>query len=171
MPEDRIQVWKEFQNVRVEASIDDLYDRNYYIRYPTSWPDVADSAQVLIDNKIDWGIMQTISIMNIFYLPRMYEWAGSRGVEVSHNYVYEPYHFSPRAMPQKLRKRLKEILLPEIPGHQHGDLKGVLDDSHPEAWDDFLVATREMDQVRGQNFRHMFPEFCELLDELEIEKP
>lgn len=74
-------------------------------------------------------------------------------------------------MPKKLRDCIRAWLMPLIPEHQHGDLLGVLDDSHPEAWDDFLTATRDMDRVRGQSFQETFPDFCDLLDQLEIEKP
>jgi MoaA/NifB/PqqE/SkfB family radical SAM enzyme len=38
--EDIIELWRKFDNVKISCSIDDLGDRNEYIRYPTKWDDV-----------------------------------------------------------------------------------------------------------------------------------
>ena len=170
VPENKIQVWKEFRNVRIEASIDDLEHRNHYIRYPTKWEDVLKSIDVLQRNKIDWGIMQTISAMNIYYLPEFQEWANQLGVNVSLNFVYDPYYLAPAALPFMVKEKIYQRLKESMPPRYLNDIQGVLK-PYIEHMREFCIFTREMDEIRGQSFRETFPELTLILEESGAEIP
>jgi len=162
MPEDKIQVWKEFKNIRVEASIDDLEDRNHYIRYPTQWKDVLKSIDTLQRNKINWGIIQTVSAMNIYYLPEFQEWANTIGVNVSLNFVYDPFYLAPSALPLTVKEKIYQRLKETMPKRYMSNIFGVLN-PHLDYTEEFCIFTREMDEIRGQSFTETFPEVAAIL--------
>ena len=39
LPDKTFDIWKQFGKIQVSASIDDLAERNYYIRHPSDWGD------------------------------------------------------------------------------------------------------------------------------------
>jgi organic radical activating enzyme len=168
MPEDKIQVWKEFRKTRIEASIDDLEDRNHYIRYPTKWEDVLKSIDTLQRNKIDWGIMQTVSAMNIYYLPEFQTWANSLGANVSLNFVFDPYYLSPAALPLTIKEEIYKKLEANMPERYMDDIFGVLK-PYLDYTEEFCIFTKEMDEIRGQSFKKTFPEVAAMLNCLKIE--
>jgi len=170
VPEDKIQVWKEFRNVRIEASIDDLEHRNHYIRYPTKWEDVLKSIDVLQRNKIEWGIIQTVSAMNIYYLPEFQTWANTFGVNVGLNFVFDPYYLAPAALPFMVKEKIYQRLKETMPERYMSDIQGVLK-PYIEHMREFCIFTREMDEIRGQNFRETFPELTLILEESAAEIP
>jgi MoaA/NifB/PqqE/SkfB family radical SAM enzyme len=163
MPEDQIQIWKEFRSIRVQASIDDLEDRNHYIRYPTEWTDVLESIDILKRNEISWGIIQTISVMNIYHLPEFLKWATSMGADVVHNFVFNPYYLSPAALSAATKEKIYTRLEKEMPEEYMGNIAGVLKAFENSATEEFRVFTKEMDEIRGQSFKKTFPELNELL--------
>jgi len=174
MPENEIQVWKEFKDVRISASIDDLSTRNFYIRWPTEWNRILSSIQTLKENGISWDIMQTISIMNIFYLPEFYKWANQFGVNHSYNYVNEPEHLNPRYIPESVKSRILDRLNGSIDPRKYIEIKNLLadnSDSEGKHWAEFCRFTREMDKLRGQSFKLIFPGFYQVLLECGVETP
>ena len=51
VPPYAFDLWKKFDKVQISCSIDDLTDRNYYIRYPTKWIDVENNLNKLLQLK------------------------------------------------------------------------------------------------------------------------
>lgn len=74
--DDIIDLWKQFQKVKVGFSIDDIADRNYYIRYPSDWQTIVTNLHKL-DNtpdNIHVSIATAIQILNIKTLPDFAKW-------------------------------------------------------------------------------------------------
>ena len=59
-----IDLWRKFDNVKVSCSIDDLGDRNYYIRYPSDWDTVIKNFKRLKEENFELDVTQTVSWMN-----------------------------------------------------------------------------------------------------------
>ena len=60
------------------VSIDDIENRNYYIRYPTQWRTVTKTLEwirklCMFNDNISYNIMQTVSTYNIYYLKEFQE--------------------------------------------------------------------------------------------------
>ncbi|MCY4523801.1 MAG: twitch domain-containing radical SAM protein, partial [Halobacteriovoraceae bacterium] len=79
--------WKQFKSVMLFVSLDDLRERNYYIRYPCSWKLIEENLDI-IDNKtpenVNSMIMCTVQAMNIFYLPEFISWLSSKKYKKIH---------------------------------------------------------------------------------------
>ena len=176
---DKIEMWKEFKAVRIEASIDDLEHRNHYIRYPTQWEDVLSSIEKLNEHNIDWGIMQTITPMNVFYLSEFRDWAAEYEAWISYNFVKDPDYLDIHYMPQKLKwaildKMVKEVKHPSA----YAALTSVVNlywetekEDLPNYWNKFCEFNQALDTLRGESFQETFPEFCSMLEDLDLEIP
>jgi hypothetical protein len=142
IPDQAIDIWKQFKETRISASIDDLGDRNHFIRYPTKWSDVEESlAKVLAVPELTVRITRTLSAYNDLYTPDFIHWASKLGVPVDHNPVYDPDFLSPQILPGT---------------DTYDALK----------WEHFCRYNDELDKIRGQNWRETFPEIvahCENL--------
>lgn len=171
-PEKIFEYWKHFKEVEIRASIDDLNERNYYIRYPTTWTKVMDSLHVLRKNKIKFNIVQTVSVLNFFYLDDFLEWANSENINFGHNFVRDPLYLRPDAIPLQARKKILARLSERLPNKLFKPLLQLWGHSnYPERWQQFILFTQELDRSRKQQFRTVFPEFCSFLESESIQLP
>lgn len=166
IPDRAIEIWKSFKHVQVNASVDDLAERNRYIRYPADWNVVEASLDKLRDNRIGVAVLQTVSAMNLFYLDEYNAWAYRRGFQVIHNFVFDPPYLSPNALPEKVRRAILEKLAKKLPASQMGPLNSLfLGPDQPELWSQFKSYTRKLDELRGESFEKTFPELADFLKE------
>ena len=76
LTDDIIELWKKFKKVKFAISIDDIEDRNYYIRYPSNWSAIEKVLHTL-DNtpdNIHVSIATAIQLLNIKTLPKLAKW-------------------------------------------------------------------------------------------------
>ena len=74
--DDIIDLWKHFKKVKVGFSIDDIGDRNYYIRYPSDWDTIVTNLHKL-DNtpdNIHVSIATAIQILNVKTITELAKW-------------------------------------------------------------------------------------------------
>lgn len=162
-------LWKEFGRVHILASIDDLNDRNYYIRYPTNWNKVVEFIDLLNEKNVEWIALQTISAMNFYYLDEFNDWVESKGTHVGHNYVSDPSFLGPLAIPLKARLAILDRFEKTLPTHLYENLRNWYGgDDHPELWKQFLTYTKELDKMRNENFEKTFHQFYQFLTELKV---
>jgi len=75
---DLVDMWKNFKNIELMASLDDYGSRYNYMRKGGDWNKVVENFQRLKDarlfdnSNIRWGIHPTISFWNIYYLPEFH---------------------------------------------------------------------------------------------------
>ena len=192
MTEEIIEIWKQFDYVEVGFSIDDVEDRNEYIRHPTKWADVTKSVNMLKKarkdlpfhqkKKFKFSVTQTVSWMNYFYLVDMLEWAADNELQVHHNFVTQPDYYSVNVLPQELRKLVTEEMRNYF--EKDGPLEAI--DSGEREWaihtlinqlvsyesaptdidslKKALEHNEELDKLRNENFRMTFPELSYELD-------
>ncbi len=68
-------IWNEFKSVHLHFSIDAYGELNEYIRKNTKWTDVEKNVRLMIDHpKTHCEVHTTIQVLNIFNLPKLYEW-------------------------------------------------------------------------------------------------
>jgi sulfatase maturation enzyme AslB (radical SAM superfamily) len=156
-----IDLWKKFDHVKVSCSIDDLGDRNHYIRYPTKWNDVEKNFLRLKKEGFEIDVTQTVSWMNYSTLGDFYNFFHrEHGVWVHHNYVYDPDILSPAVLPKAMRDAI------------HNKFSNVFDDwkmqefkkmfggpDNPAKWEKAKEYTRNLDEIREQNILDFLPEF------------
>ena len=154
-----IDLWKKFDHVKISCSIDDLGDRNHYIRYPTKWNYVEKNFLRLKSEGFEMDITQTVSWMNYSTLGDFYTAFNKKyGIFVHHNYVYDPDILSPAVLPKEMRDEI------------HKRFEGVFDEwklkelqtmfggpDKPKKWEQAKEYTRNLDDIRNQDIENFLP--------------
>lgn len=158
------ELWPQFKKVTIMLSIDDLEDRNHYVRYPANWSDIMSFIDKLNEHEIYWFVLQTVSAMNLYYVAEMYEWAKEQGTFVAHNFVYDPPHLSINAIPEEKRLQIIEKLDNTLPKdvlkkfEQHSNIASIGN------YEQFVQYTQLLDRMRDQSFAKVMSEYAEFLE-------
>lgn len=169
MNEEIIEIWKKFDHVKISCSIDDLGERNEYIRYPTKWETVINNLERLKKEKFKLDITQTVSLMNYSNLDNFYDFFNNKfGIFVSHNYVYDPEFLSPAVLPKKVRDQIHNKISKVLPKDKMTELLNMFDGpDQDEKWKKAIQYLRALDKIRKQNIENYLTEFQEILNEKE----
>jgi len=165
IPDNLVELWKSFKQVTVNASIDDLYERNYYIRYPTQWDETITSIEKL--NKVEnvyWHVTQTVSILNIDNLHNFTNWLkNTYGKVPHHNYVLYPDYLSIAALSDDYKQKLIEFYKDKLEDYQRNELVAKLtiqyDPKLAAKAKEFVVA---VDRARNLNYKDYLPHLDEI---------
>ncbi len=106
IPDDFIDIWKKFKNVRLHLSIDDLFERNEYIRYGSNWETVFDNFLKIIKYKDVFRIeiCQTISALNVYNIDNFKNFFNEYDIIFAHNYVHHPSFLHVSVIPENMKK-------------------------------------------------------------------
>jgi hypothetical protein len=161
-----VELWQQFKETRICASIDDIGRRNHYIRYPTMWNDVKDNLQKLLDTPLTVRITQTVSAYNFAYLDEFLDWAPC---PVDMNFVYDPDYLSPAVLPPEVRKKIIARYRNSrwSNSDNFANLRSMYDnnDWDPVKWQQFIEYNDQLDQQRPPlTWRNMFPELVDLIN-------
>lgn len=159
LPSFAIPLWQEFKYVKVGASIDDMYQRNSYLRSSVDWNTVVTNLRRVRDAGFEAEITQTVSAYNLFYLDELWNFGVQENVHVDHNFVYDPEFLSVAALPTNLRDSALHKLKSSLPHdiYERVALKTRGPD-RPELWSKFLSYTQALDKMRRESFAQLFPE-------------
>ena len=161
MNEKVIELWRKFDNVKISCSIDDLGDRNHYIRYPTKWNDVEKNIMRLKKEEFDIDITQTVSWMNYSTLGDFYTAFNKKyGIFIHHNYVYDPDILSPAVLPKEMRDNIHKKFDNIFDKWKLNELKKMFSGPDmPEKWEQAKEYTRNLDEIRKQDIEDYLIEF------------
>lgn len=166
VPDELVALWKQFKKISVSASIDDLDQRNSYIRSGSDWQTTLANLQKLRNyDFIDLSIVQTISTYSALYLPEFYDYFSNQlGLHVHLNWCYDPGYLSPWTLPESLKKKIIEDCTPVMrPWDLHNITQTLSKPSDPVAVERFLQYTKWLDSSRNEKFEEVFPELAAAL--------
>lgn len=172
LPDTAIKIWSKFKKVRISCSIDDVFARNHYIRYPSSVEAVERNFVTLLheQSKHNWlevSITQTISAYNYYYLDEFYLHYVKQNnhLYIHYNFVSDPAYFSPAVLPLQLRKDINNRLARSIPHHLVSQCIKRFGSVEQDVanYEKFIAVTEELDKIRGTSFKDTFPELCQHL--------
>ena len=152
-PDHLIDHWKHFDHVDIHFSIDNVGAR-FDLERGGSWQQVTSNIRKLVDlslSNLKISIMPTISIMNIFYLDELLEWATELRLPVNVNYLDSPDEFNIK----NLTPLAKKLILEKFQNHPWPEMKNILTTikSFPDSdGSGFVSLSRHFDRIRGQNF-------------------
>jgi len=131
MPDELLTLWKKFKHVLVSCSIDEIGDRNDYIRYPSKWADIVYTMNKLYTLKgtnIELSITQTVSAFNVLRLDKFEKEINALwpGLHIYHNYLHTPAFQQAAVIDRDISK--------------------------------LLEYTASLDKIRNTNFARTFPE-------------
>lgn len=159
LPDKLLHIWKQFNEVEIHCSIDDIGERNSYIRKGTKWSDVETNLQKILDNPwINASVTQTVSWMNIYYLEEFKSYFDKLGLRTQSNLVYDPKFYSINILPNDVKSVLQEKLL---------NFNHLLD--HVATNSDTLLLqqgfeyNKYLDKSRVESFSDVFSEWAEIL--------
>jgi len=161
MNEKVIELWRKFDHVKISCSIDDLGDRNHYIRYSTKWNDVEKNFLRLKKENFEMDITQTVSWMNYSTLGDFYNFFTKKhGIYVYHNMVYDPVILSPAVLPKTMRDEIHKKFEQVFDKPKFEALINMFSKPHDEKqWEQAKEYTRNLDEIRDQNIEDYLPEF------------
>lgn len=161
-------LWDEFKEVHFACSIDDLDQRNFYIRYPSVWKTVTENFGKLKE----WGfhphVLQTVSVLNFFYLDEFYtKWQEMfPGTVIALNDVTDPPWFSPLVLPPGLRREILVRLKATLPWNLSEQIENMYggNEHYAEQWSHLKRHLSGFDEYREMDVRDYFPEFEKFLN-------
>lgn len=176
--------WKFFESVLVFISLDDVGDRNRYIRWPTSWRMIEKNLD-FIDKEspanVHPMILCTIQIKNIFYFPEFLSWFSEKNFKKIHacydavvhtELVIQPYFLSCQLLPPHVKRIVtnKFQKMYKRYGKKSERFKTLIDFMNLKDKSDLLYVFHDyvqaLDQARKTNFSRVFPELSELLESM-----
>lgn len=126
--EDLFDLWKEFKLVRFHYSVDDIRERNDYIRYPSKWSRTEEVFHILDEqtsDNVEVTIACAVQALNIYYIPdfikwklekkfrKINEWPHAGGM-INFHFVYHPAHLNVKVLPKwfkaEVRKKYEEFI-------------------------------------------------------------
>jgi MoaA/NifB/PqqE/SkfB family radical SAM enzyme len=186
LDEETLELWKNFKKVKFAVSIDDIEDRNHYIRYPTNWDTLVKNLHIL-DNtpdNIQVSIATAIQILNIKTLPEFAKWKIKQNFKkINFENVYEdieagggifnmhllyiPTYLSIRCLPEEDKLEVRKIFAEfanwlNINYRQDENFWKV----NPYGWKRWQAVLDFMDQEDHTHELPAFKEYIQRLDNL-----
>ena len=108
MPDHFIELWQQFRKVRIHLSIDDLKERNYYIRFPSDWNTIMKSFYKILEYKniFNLEVCQTVSALNVYNIDNFKKFTLDHDLVISHNYVHYPNHLQINLIPDSMKAEI-----------------------------------------------------------------
>lgn len=108
LPDEFIDMWKNFKNVRLHLSIDDIGERNDYIRYGAKWNVIMENFEKIIQYKdiFRLEVCQTVSCLNVYNIDNFKEFFNKYDIIIAHNYVHHPTFQHVSILPQHIKDEI-----------------------------------------------------------------
>ena len=170
LPPIALELWTQFKEARICLSIDDVDQRNAFIRTSTNWDAVCTTIDKLLPYKDDLvlRITQTVSAYNYATLPEFFEWAADIGIEVDMNFVYDPDYLSPAVIPVKARELIHEKFRHRLGNdHKLGMLLSMYnnEDWDELKWEQFCRYNDLLDKNDNSDWRNTFSYLTEVIEQ------
>lgn len=178
-PKENVEIFKHFQHLNLNFSIDGVGKHFEYMRYPGKWAEAQENMEYAREFKnthhnmhLSW--CTTLSTLNIYDLPVLLDefyktYAPDYGIYL--NLVHGPIWYnisklSPEAKEKVLErlesipKEYEQIWLYYLPGIINFIKNGNFETN---VWNDFIEKTKIHDNYRNQNFSETFPEYAKVI--------
>ncbi len=152
IPDKVLVLWKHFKSICVGMSIDGVGEINELIRYPSDWKEIENNILRLdqIGGNLSLSITSTISVLNIWHLPKFLNYIMKKNYKTINNWNLE-------------------LLTKPLPLHQPPYLNlNILEDSFKEKIVKYFKNCKE--EVREfdweiSNKDNKIKRYCEILDQ------
>lgn len=165
---DVIDTWSRFKSVLVHVSIDDIFERCEYLRYPAKWGTLISNVNYLVNQKfINVAITHTVSIYNIYYLKEFRNFFNNIGVNTHFNFLRIPEflaagYLPKRSIEQILEKHRNEKYIGEIENY-FNLFSTTSPDEKRKRVSEFHLYCKQLDKIRNTSFENTFREWADIL--------
>lgn len=173
---DVVELWKKFKSVNVSVSIDSIGESLSSIRSGSQWQIIESNIKRMIqicqtNPNINITFAPTVSMLNIWFLPELFEYANTHKINVSLNILEGPDYLSLYAIPVQLQESARkkiDLFKSFISKEQYVYLNQMLTRDDNEYL--FLHAVRHvllLDKLRNEQLFDLLP-FKELSIDLTL---
>ena len=166
-----LELWRHFESIEFKFSIDGIGDHFTYIRHPGKWQEllvnvnfIKNELSNLIGVPVLCGIICTVQILNVFYLPEIISAFDAFELPYFLNLVTSPAYYDIRHIPTAVKQQIIDKLSLM---QQKSDITSIVSilksEANPRHWEEFKFWTRQKDAYRKENIAETFPEFFELI--------
>jgi len=156
----QLDLIKKFPNMNFCFSIDGIGSVFDYVRYPLKFDHIKNNIDFCRQHNIITSVSYTLSNLNIFYHNQTVEWFKQNNLKYIVNPVYDPIHFRPAALPEKVKHHIKQNLESEIQA-----LISVHSTTDERDFDKFKQEIAKQDAWKNIQLKYYLPELAELLDQ------
>lgn len=189
LPSRVVNLWTQFKQVRIGASVDGMGAVLEYQRNPAKWEKTLTNLQrvdELPPNIISW-LAFTVTAYNVLHMVDFMKWklteSGFKRINssyrrpiVTYHVAHHPKHLNIRVLPKEFKQtvvdKYTEFLAwveehkfeQYVVKHAKEIVNGVIsymnsEDYNPEHWDEFVKYTTDLDKIRRENLITVEPEF------------
>lgn len=160
-PDSFIELWKNFKNVRIHLSIDDLESRNYYIRYPSDWNQIMDSFNKILKYRdiFNLEVCQTVSALNVYNIDNFKKFVSDNNLIIAHNYVHYPAHHHVSLIPDEMKRDILSNIKYLQPDEIERLKVELLREPCPDNQKKFYSFTTILDKARKVHIYDYLPEW------------
>lgn len=177
-----VTLFKQFKNVFLNFSIDDIGARFEYERSGGKWPEVVENMKKFIahggfngGDQLEIKICCSVTAMNIYYFPEYFEFMNEHfpGLPVFWNLVFQPWQLSIQLLPREIKEQIAERLrnfvrttyqIEERRTKTIENLIAYLNGHDERDFGEFFRYINRHDQFRLESFAETFPEFYSLIE-------
>jgi MoaA/NifB/PqqE/SkfB family radical SAM enzyme len=164
----RIPQIKEFKEIEIGVSLDGVESQFEYLRHGLTYQEVIKNICIwqnfFEQHQVKYYIdsISTVSVFNILYLPEIKK-AVMEVLPQSPfwNLLVDPEYLCIKNMPDLLKEHAINLLKSDP---EFEELINVIQQpADPAAWGKFLEITPTLDNIRGEDFREIFPELAKFI--------
>lgn len=164
----QIPAIKEFKEIEIGISIDDVGARFEYLRHGVRFDQLVDNVkswqQYFQQHSVKYYIdsITTVSMFNILYLPEIKQFVQSLLPQAPFwNLLIHPDYLFIKNMPDQVKAAAVQKLKTDP---EFADLISVMLQPADIGFDKFLSITKTLDSIRGEDYQKTFPELSNLID-------
>ena len=168
LKQNHLNIWKDFKEVDIQISVDDIEQRFEYNRWPAKWPKVYSNIKKYqqlikeVDN-IKLSLSYTVSAFTIYYVNDFVEWCYKEKLPKPWlGIVLFPSHYKPSVFKKSVRDKIKEHLL-KSKSAEVRNLSKYLEYDDSDNFGHFEEWTKKLDKSRSQNFSETFSELYQTI--------
>jgi organic radical activating enzyme len=163
-PDKFVEHWKHFQHVDIHFSLDAV-GKQFELQRGGKWEDVE--ANILrIKNlnypNMSFSIMPAVSIMNIYYIDQVLDWAEKHKFQIFVSHVTTPVEYAL----SNLTQQAKDMILEKYKNNAWPEMKKILELIKSLPTSDgvlFCQKTQWFDSIRNENFAENHPEIAKAM--------
>ena len=153
------KILNKFKNINFCISIDGIGPVFEYLRFPLKWQDLLDNLKFFRQVTDNISSNYTLSNLNVLYHNQTVGWFDQNKIPYSNNPIYHPTWMQPRALPEPVKKYLKETL-------SDSDFKTYIGTEHTDVdqqnWEECLLQINKQDTAKRIKWHEYLPELAVL---------
>lgn len=108
IPQEFIDLWMKFKKLKLQLSIDDLGERNDYIRFGSNWEVIVKNLDFISQykNQFDIEVCQTVSALNVNNINNFKKFVMDYDLITAHNFVHHPSFMHVSILPDKMKREI-----------------------------------------------------------------